>query len=979
MFKSLFRKSNIKILKGLLAVLLYAVCFPLGILAQETDSPVSDNLRHIVTSRFLNPRLYPDDARRFVKPPTWDLFGNKTHFTVLRGFKAKDGQMFDIAKDLDKNVKEAKLGDVIWPNARFLNTSNIPELVKELKERNLYLYQVWGYVPGSGPGNWTQFKLKKEVSDLFKAELGEKWLGMDMGEQDGRYLLGYAQEMHPVSASRQSQYINFLNHMGRISDEMDNKMATLTAVNYAHYLLKEGTYTLVGSEAAQMHPNNQVFYSFNRGAGKQYGVPWFGNASVYNRWGWKSYSGTGRNSGPAKGTSLALMKRLLYIHILYNSMVVGYESGWFNKEQKLSPIGRLQAEGLKWVEKYGTPGVMQTTTGVMLDFYSGWIFPAYNNIIYRVWGNLPYEAGDYLTNNVFGLIYPEYQESSYFHDEKGFYTATPYGDATDALLTDAPQWLLNRYPLLIVAGNLSGGMEIKDKLENYVQQGGKLLITAGSLKNLPGGLAGIKTAGEAITLPAMSAVQSAGSTITESLPFDIYPLSLPSGAAITARSGKHPLTVSAGSGKGSVTVYASAFGVPAVSSVNGFLKREDDKLLANPYPLLKHIEQSIHNALEKTRLFDAGEDLGLIVCRIKKGVYTLGITNNTLTQLPFKITSNIGKITSIRELQTDQGEKGKEGYLPEGYENSNVGKNTANTIAGGDIRIFRVNIEETGVEEIEDDHIPAAPKEKALSMFNIKSIREEIIRRPTFFEHFDGVNIDWKYINNYTEEAIRKDSAYIAIQGLKVSVDLSSGINLFPDLRLVNNIPEDYNYSMATIKDVINKMRILKSERLVMTLHTNVENNITLEKQWEELKASLQKICRDAAERNITVYLRLAKKKLPHDLETAVSVLNELNEPNLKLALNTALLLTTDKSPSELAPLIKQHVGMWLLNTPDQDVTGLVWQTHGRLDNKKYEPAIKELLSINPDLPCVQDAFYENTDEEYIDSKILDGILKSIR
>ena len=96
------------------------------------------------------------------------------------------------------------------------------------------------------------------------------------------------------------------------------------------------------------------------------------------------------------------------------------------------------------------------------------------------------------------MLYPGYQDSSFFHDERGFNTATPYGDSADFLLSDAPGWLLERYPVLVVAGELSGGAEVRDKLQAYAAQGGKLFITAGSLRNLPGGLAGIESAGRAI-------------------------------------------------------------------------------------------------------------------------------------------------------------------------------------------------------------------------------------------------------------------------------------------------------------------------------------------------------------------------------------------------------------------------------------------------------------------------------------------------
>ena len=86
---------------------------------------------------------------------------------------------------------------------------------------------------------------------------------------------------------------------------------------------------------------------------------------------------------------------------------------------------------------------MHTPVALLVDFYSGWSFPRhlYSGDVYRVWGNRPYEAGDYLTDAVLDLLYPGYQNSSYFHDETGFLAPTPYGDIADCLLSDAPLWV----------------------------------------------------------------------------------------------------------------------------------------------------------------------------------------------------------------------------------------------------------------------------------------------------------------------------------------------------------------------------------------------------------------------------------------------------------------------------------------------------------------------------------------------------------
>jgi hypothetical protein len=371
------------------------------------------------------------------------------------------------------------LGDVVWPSYPILFATNLAEFATELKARDLYLFDIWGYVPGSGPGGyWQQFQPPASAFATLESILGDRWLGTDIGEQDGRYIGGYAAQMTPASGSRFEQYLQFQRHFERMGDDLGHRHATLVSLNFGHYFLKEGTYTLIGAETAQALPNSQVYYAFIRGAGKQHGVPWFGNASIFNRWGFKTYGSSGRSEGydhgPTKGTSLSLMKRLLYSHILYNSVAVGFENGWFEGNQ-LSPIGRIQQAAQRWIKAHSQPGVLHTPVAVLLDFESGWSFPRhlYTDKLYRAWGNLPYEPQDYFIDGILNLLYPGYADASYFHDETGFLTATPYGDIADCLLADAPLWLLERYPVLIWAGTRQSA-ELRHKLETYVRQGGRL-------------------------------------------------------------------------------------------------------------------------------------------------------------------------------------------------------------------------------------------------------------------------------------------------------------------------------------------------------------------------------------------------------------------------------------------------------------------------------------------------------------------------
>ncbi|HOL76810.1 MAG TPA: hypothetical protein PKY35_07240 [Candidatus Hydrogenedentes bacterium] len=271
----------------------------------QGESPRGGSVRY-VTVQLPDPVNHPDYQRRHVQPPSWATFGHRTHFVALRGFAIENNRIVRFSQEMDKYTKQFDLGDVLWPSYPIIFAENLDELVAEIKKRGLFLFDIWGYVPGSGPGDyWMQFKPKREVFDLLERELGDHWLGMDIGEQDGRYIGGYASQVHRASLDRFEAYLAFQRHFEFMANELGNRLSTLVSLNYGHYFLKEGLYTSIGAETAQALPNSQVYYAFIRGAGKQYGVPWFGNASVWNRWGWKTYDGSDPKANPPYGLKKA--------------------------------------------------------------------------------------------------------------------------------------------------------------------------------------------------------------------------------------------------------------------------------------------------------------------------------------------------------------------------------------------------------------------------------------------------------------------------------------------------------------------------------------------------------------------------------------------------------------------------------------------------------------------------------------------------
>src|SRR5690606_9627252 len=98
----------------------------------------------------------------------------------------------------------------------------------------------------AGPaGSWTQFHVPEGVFGMLEEKLGDHWLGMDIGEQDGRYIGGYAPGMYPISEDRVAQYLNFHRHFEYMGHELGNRLSTLVSLNFGHHLIKDGTYCTI--------------------------------------------------------------------------------------------------------------------------------------------------------------------------------------------------------------------------------------------------------------------------------------------------------------------------------------------------------------------------------------------------------------------------------------------------------------------------------------------------------------------------------------------------------------------------------------------------------------------------------------------------------------------------------------------------------------------------------------------------------------
>ncbi|MDD5704758.1 MAG: TIM barrel protein [Kiritimatiellae bacterium] len=922
----------------------------------------------------LDPTLYPDYTRRSIKVPTWKTFDEKTQFSVLRVFAQRDGCLVDWKEELDRHVNELKLGRVIWPHVQTIYARNFSDLVAEIKRRRLYLFDIWGHVPGSATeAEFAHWIPPPGMVDDLTAELGDHFLGIDNGEQDGRYVGGYAHQQCPSFSDRVRQYLNFHRHFLRMGDDLGNCLSALVSLSFGHYFLKEGNHLLLGAETAQALPNSQIYYAFIRGAGKQYGVHWFGNASGFNRWGYKSYGpAEGNPCGPEFGTSLNLLKRLLYSHWMYNCVIVGFEQSWLmeeNVEERLanptackqnaqghavlSPLGAIQAGAVRWVETHGSPGVMHAPVALLMDFFAGWAPPRhlYTHSIYQVWGGMPYEKGDYLTHAVLSLLYPGYEDASYYRDERGFISPTPHGDMADCLLSDAPRWVLKQYGLVIVAGRLRMTLELRDKLRTFVESGGHVVVTGAHAGGL---IPGLELESVPVAMPAGSVVVWAdGNSVRESHAFDVYRAKLPAGATVRASCDGHPLVVDVPQGEGTYTVLLSPFGLNREPLVTGPIPYAENAPLPCPYVMLEHAKKALATALERQQLFSANAGLSLITCRKDKGVYTLGVQNNGLQALPLELVSRCGEIVATKELALDQSEKGATGYWPLGFTDHDGGTSDDRTIAGGDVRIFEVRVREEGVACLPPPSPPTRPRGRMLALRSGDSIRDEILRRPTFFQHFDGVKVDWRLLRSRDAAQLKEEGAWLARQQARVVVDVSGGMNFYPDLTLLDTFAPRYEESVAALDDVLSKMEKLGSRDAVFSLHRSPENYCTRQRADERFLAGVRDLCRRAEASGVTLHLQHHPHKWHGTVRLTLDFIQAVGAGNLRFALNTGhAVMTREDDWQQVKAMAGDRLRMLLLSAPRRDLFHQMLDAHVPIAS--VEPLVEE-RDIRGDLSLPKD------------------------
>jgi hypothetical protein len=517
------------------------------------------------------PEEHPLYATTEPKPVTRATMGYQLHTTGSRDVSASS---------LDEFHKFYNFGDVCWPHIGICPQrrdyrsdedwhkalQDMEIRLKDVHDRGLYLFDIWGYVPNGEAGPTP--RVTPEHQEILTRVFGDKFLGYDDGEQDGRYIGSYADR--GTFTDRRGGWDDFVKWDKGICDDSMNYMDATGSLNFSHYYGERGC-RMLGLETAQGLPSDTLMFSFLRGAAKQYGRLTTQATSIWNRFGYNMYQdrktdgGDGYGFGPHKGCSLSLHGRLFFCSYTGGDSICGSETSQFTADQlpngapELSPLGKQHLDIANWAREHPDRGALCTPVAFMLDFYNGWNMPRhlYRGDKYKIWGKLPYEKGDYLIDGMFRMIWPGYEDASYLRNERGFLCPTPYGDIFDVLTNRCHPDILKQYAAIMLLGDVEMNPEVVRNLTAYVEAGGDLILDAKRAAAFPEALTGVTVGADGMK-GRMSRLLSSDKTFTE-LPYTYAKLSTGAAQALLVSETGDPLITVNTAGKGRVIVGAADF------------------------------------------------------------------------------------------------------------------------------------------------------------------------------------------------------------------------------------------------------------------------------------------------------------------------------------------------------------------------------------------------------------------------------------
>jgi len=287
-----------------------------------------------------------------------------------------------------------------------------------------------------------------------------------------------------------------------------------SSTSFAHALSSWGV-RLLGIETAAVQPLFAMRVAFTRGAARQFGgaflyyhAPNFGDtATTFTKA--QNFAGPDNffhsRYGATMGPSLSWYRKCYYFYYMAGASAIYLEQGFdqFFKPGpgdhpfQLNPLGKITDEFMRFAEKHPDRGVPYTPIAFLLDPAHGWDMTDYPQWPFEV---SQISRGDRALSELFGVAYypgPVRTGEPATADRQAFVSGI-FGDVFDVLVADEGPVSgsnynpLTNYRAVVVGGRIDWTPRWIQKLTEYAQAGGTIVLNAAQMKGLPQDLVGLR-------------------------------------------------------------------------------------------------------------------------------------------------------------------------------------------------------------------------------------------------------------------------------------------------------------------------------------------------------------------------------------------------------------------------------------------------------------------------------------------------------
>jgi hypothetical protein len=463
----------------------------------------------------------------------WPLYDKPAEERPLYPFNAEPIEQF-VAKY--KGARDVPLfqSKLVVP---VVYINNVPEYLKEGSAFLRYLRET--KVPFAILINYGAADMNaadaQAAWQLLNGELKDQFLGWISGESVG-YVWEYAPAELKISArmsrrelleAHRQFYSNalarkwreiFKTETGPMWDKLIPAQST-SSTSFAHALTQWGV-NLIGMETAAVMPMTGMRIAFTRGAARQFGgaflyyhAPNFGDtATTFTRV--QNFAGPDHfyhsRYGATMGPSLSWYRKNYYLYYMAGASAIYLEQGqdqFFKPGPgehpfQLNPLGRITDEFVRFAEKHPDRGTPYTPVAFLLDPANGFEMTDYPHWPFEV---SQIDRGDRALRELFGVAYYPglvVEGEPAIADRQPFISGV-FGDIFDVLTAadvrgsrSKIQTLLPAYRAIVVGGRVEWSDEWIQRINEYVRNGGTLVINAAQIKKLPEQFLGVRLTNE---------------------------------------------------------------------------------------------------------------------------------------------------------------------------------------------------------------------------------------------------------------------------------------------------------------------------------------------------------------------------------------------------------------------------------------------------------------------------------------------------